>query len=61
MFVLFSISSLLHQKDDQPQEDLARSGCKTNKEVESVGILSHVGEPLEPTNKIWVFISMEES
>jgi hypothetical protein len=28
--------------------DLAKSGYKTNKEVEYLGILLHVGKPLEP-------------
>jgi hypothetical protein len=30
-----------------PQENLAKSGCKTNREVENIGILLHVGELLE--------------
>jgi hypothetical protein len=29
--------------DDQPQDDLAKSGYKKNREVKNLGILLHVG------------------
>jgi hypothetical protein len=32
----------------QLQENLAKSGYKTNREVENIGILLHAGELLEP-------------
>jgi hypothetical protein len=46
---LFSIFSCGIKTGDQPQEDLVRSGYKTNKEVKIMAIL-HVGEPIEPIN-----------
>ncbi len=46
----FSIFSCCIKSGDQPQEDLAKSDYKTNKEVENLGILLHVGEQLEPIN-----------
>jgi hypothetical protein len=46
----FSIFSCCIKSGDQPQEDLAKSDYKTNKEVENLEILLHVGEQLEPIN-----------
>ncbi len=54
----FSIFSCRIKTGDQPQEDLVRSGYKTNKEVKIMAILLHVGEPIEPIN---MGISKEES
>jgi hypothetical protein len=39
----------------EPQQDLARSGYKTNRELENLAILLHVDEPLEPISWIWWF------
>jgi hypothetical protein len=47
--VSISIFSCLIRTGDQLQEDLVRSGYKTNKEVKILAILLHVGEPIEPT------------
>ncbi len=44
----FSIFSCCFKSDDQPQEDLAKSGYQTNRDLTNLGILFHVGEPLEP-------------
>jgi hypothetical protein len=38
------------KSSDQPQEDLTTFIYKTNKEMEILGILFHVGKPLEPIN-----------
>ncbi len=37
---------MLHQSGDQ--EGLSKFGYKTNREGKNLGILLHVGEPLEP-------------
>ncbi len=49
---LFPFFSCCIKSGHQPQEDLASSSYKTNKVL---GILLHVGEPLEPINQIWRF------
>ncbi len=46
-FFFFPIFSCCSKSGDQPQEDLAKSGYKTNREIENLGILLHVGETLE--------------
>jgi hypothetical protein len=48
VFFFFSILSCCFKSDDQPQEDLAKSGYKTNRDLTNLGILLHVGELLEP-------------
>jgi len=40
---------IIFKYDDQPQ-DLAKYGYKTNKEIENLGVLLHVGDPLETIN-----------
>jgi hypothetical protein len=50
----FPIFSCCTKSGDQPQEDLAKSGCKTNK-VENLGILLHVCELLNILAKSWQF------
>jgi len=45
-----SIFSCCIKSGNEPQEDLAKFDYKTNKEVENLGILLHVGEQLEPIN-----------
>jgi hypothetical protein len=47
--------SCCSKSGDQPQEDLAKSGYKTNREVEKLGILLHANEPLEHNSQIWQF------
>jgi hypothetical protein len=48
-FLLFLIFSWCYKSADQPQEELAKSGYKRNKEVRKYGNpILHVGEPLEP-------------
>jgi hypothetical protein len=49
-FYIFSIFSCCPPKVVMTHKavDLAKSGYKTNKEVEYLGILLHVGKPLEP-------------
>jgi hypothetical protein len=47
--------SCCSKSGDQPQEDLAKSGYKTNREVENLGILLHPNEPLAPNSQIWQF------
>jgi hypothetical protein len=39
---------MFHQSGNQKQEDLAKSGYNMNREVENLGVLLHVGEPLKP-------------
>ncbi len=46
----FSIFSCRIKIGYQPQEDLVRSGYKTNKEIKFMAILLHVGKPTEPIN-----------
>jgi hypothetical protein len=41
-FLIFSCCS---QSGDQPEEDLAKSGYNTNKEIENPGIIFRVGIP----------------
>jgi hypothetical protein len=41
---------MFDQSGDKKQEDLAKFGYKTNREVENLGVLLHVGEPLKPNN-----------
>jgi len=41
------IFSCFTKNGSQPQENLAKSGYKTNREVENIGILLHVGELIE--------------
>jgi hypothetical protein len=43
VFFLFSIFLCYPKSGDQLQEDLAKSGYKTNREVENLGILFPVG------------------
>jgi hypothetical protein len=43
-------TSIIFKNDNQPQEDLTKYGYKTNKEVENLEVLLHVGDPLEPIN-----------
>jgi len=43
VFFLFSIFLCCSKSGDQLQEDLAKSGYKTNREVENLGILFPVG------------------
>jgi hypothetical protein len=38
--------SCCSKSGDPPQEDLAKSGYKTNREVENLGILFHANEPI---------------
>ncbi len=40
----FSIFSCCSESGNQPQEDLAKSTCKTNAEIENLAILLHVGK-----------------
>jgi hypothetical protein len=47
---IFSIFSCFTKSGDQPQEDITKFVYKTNKKVENLGILFHVGKPLEPIN-----------
>jgi len=47
--------SCCSKSGDQPREDLAKSGYKTNREVENLGILLHPNEPLAPNSQIWQF------
>jgi hypothetical protein len=42
------IFSCCAKSGNQPQEDLAKSGYKIDEEVENLGILFHVDDPLEP-------------
>jgi hypothetical protein len=46
----FSIFSCGIKTGDQQQEDLVRSGYKTNKEIKIMAILLHVSKPIEPIN-----------
>jgi hypothetical protein len=49
LFLFFLIFSWCFESGDQPQEDLAKSGYKTNKEIrKSRNPVLHVGEPQEP-------------
>jgi hypothetical protein len=41
---------IIFKNDDQPQEDLTKYSYKTNKEIENLGVLLHVGDPLETIN-----------
>jgi hypothetical protein len=50
IFIFISIFSCFTKSGDQPQEDLTKFSYKTNKEMENLGILFHVGKPLEPIN-----------
>jgi len=45
VFNYFFIISCCSKSADQSKEDLAKSGYKTNREVENLGIRLHVGEP----------------
>jgi hypothetical protein len=47
--VFFPIFSHCFKSCDWPKEDLSKSGYKTNKEVENLGILLNIGKPLKPT------------
>jgi len=44
-FFFFPIFSCCFKSGDQPQEDLAKSGYKTNREAENLGIQSRVEKP----------------
>jgi hypothetical protein len=44
----FQFLSVAPKTGDQPQEDLAKSGYKTNKEIENLRIVLNVGKPQEP-------------
>jgi len=44
----FSIFLCCAISDDQPQDDLAKSGYKKNREVKNLGVLLHVGVPPKP-------------
>jgi hypothetical protein len=48
--LFFAIFPCRIKTGDQPQEDLVRSGYKTNKDVKIMAILLHVGKPIEPIN-----------
>jgi len=54
-FFFFPIFSCCSKSGDQPQKDLAKSGYKTNRQIENLGILLHVGETLERVSYIWRF------
>jgi hypothetical protein len=43
----FSTFSCCSKSSDQPQEDLAKSDYRTNREIKNLGILEHVKEPLK--------------
>jgi hypothetical protein len=47
MFFFLSIFSCCTKSDDQSQEDLAKSSYTTNRGIENLGILLHVGKPLQ--------------
>ncbi len=41
------------KSDGQPQEDLAKYGYKTNREIENLRIILHVDKLLKPISYIW--------
>lgn len=47
-----SIFSCCAKSGDRPQEDLAKSCYKTDREVENLGIPLHVGKPLDPITQM---------
>jgi hypothetical protein len=48
----FSIFSCCTKSGDQPQDDLAKSGYKTQNKQEEKS-RNHIGEPLKPVSQIW--------
>jgi hypothetical protein len=52
-YFIFAIFSRCTKSDDQPQEDLAKYGYKTNREIENLRIILHVDKLLKPISYIW--------
>jgi hypothetical protein len=55
---IFSTFSCCSKSSNQPQEDLAKSDYRTNREIKNLGILEHVKEPLKSAQilqKSWQF------
>jgi hypothetical protein len=51
----FPIFSCCSKSGYQAQEDSTKSNYKTNRKIKNLGILLHVGKPLEPIRKISQF------
>jgi hypothetical protein len=52
-FFLVAIFSCCTKSDDQPQDDLAKYGYKTNREIENLRSILHVDKLLKPISHIW--------
>jgi hypothetical protein len=61
MFFLPIFSCCSKSGYQQPQEDSAKSNYKTNRKIKNLGILLHVGKPLEPIRKILQFKRQKKS
>jgi hypothetical protein len=55
VYFVFQFSHVAPKMMINPQEDLAKSGYKTNREERNLGILLPVGKQGEPTSYIWRF------
>jgi hypothetical protein len=53
LFLFFAIFSCCTKSDNQPQEDLAKYGYKTDREIENLRIILHVDKLLKPITYIW--------